>query len=512
MPAGSAPNSGEETKPRRIVSLDLCTDQLAGGAGGPQAHRRRDPSAADPAVSAIPEKARGMPITHGGAEDVLRYDPDLVLAGPFGVSATVRPAAPARPQRGGRAAAAGPRRRARVRARGGCRRRRARQGRGADRRFRPPPVRAWRRPPARPDGRHLSDRRHGLGSRQPGRRGAGRRRIPQHVGRLSAHARRPGAAGIAGRPAAGPAGAGEQCRGVPHGAGRQPAPSRHSAAARSAAPPSSCPGAIGCAARRTSSTRSSSWPRREPASRRAGDDARLRPAGRQADAPARGLGAGRGRGVRSVALGRPERPRHRRHRRGPRADLQRDPPAARRAGRAGGRRARAVRRRAAGLSAQSAGGAEPGRRLGRRGAGRGAGDPPGPVAGVRAGAAARRARGRRRRHAGRGGAGGRARRTGDADPRRPRRVEHRHGAGLAGPQSVAEPVRRGRDGVLDDGLAGRPQPDAAVDQRAAHPGRHGAAADRGARARRPDAGRGCGRQPRHRSWPHAACRDRRHGA
>ena len=45
--------------------------------------------AADFAVSAIPEKARGIPITHGLAEDVLRFNPDLVLAGPFGVSATV---------------------------------------------------------------------------------------------------------------------------------------------------------------------------------------------------------------------------------------------------------------------------------------------------------------------------------------------------------------------------------------------------------------------------------------
>src|SRR6185295_2845891 len=43
----------------------------------------------DVSVSAIPEKGRGIPITHGGAEDVLRYNPDLVLAGPFGVSATV---------------------------------------------------------------------------------------------------------------------------------------------------------------------------------------------------------------------------------------------------------------------------------------------------------------------------------------------------------------------------------------------------------------------------------------
>ncbi|MBO0741408.1 MAG: ABC transporter substrate-binding protein [Hyphomicrobiaceae bacterium] len=75
--------------PIRIVSLDLCTDQLL------LELAQRDHIAAvthlagDPAVSAIPEKAHGIPITHGNAEDVLRYDPDLVLAGPFGVASTV---------------------------------------------------------------------------------------------------------------------------------------------------------------------------------------------------------------------------------------------------------------------------------------------------------------------------------------------------------------------------------------------------------------------------------------
>jgi iron complex transport system substrate-binding protein len=76
-------------RPARIVSLDLCTDQLLidlveRGRIAAVTHL-----AADPAVSAMPDKARGLPITHGAAEDVLRYDPDLVLAGPFGVSATV---------------------------------------------------------------------------------------------------------------------------------------------------------------------------------------------------------------------------------------------------------------------------------------------------------------------------------------------------------------------------------------------------------------------------------------
>jgi iron complex transport system substrate-binding protein len=78
-----------EPAPARIVSLDLCTDQLLielvdRGRIAAVTHL-----AGDPAVSAIPDKARGIPITHGVAEDVLRYDPDLVLAGPFGVSATV---------------------------------------------------------------------------------------------------------------------------------------------------------------------------------------------------------------------------------------------------------------------------------------------------------------------------------------------------------------------------------------------------------------------------------------
>ncbi len=76
-------------KPARIVSLDLCADQLMidlveRGRIAAVTHL-----AGDASVSAIPERARGLPITHGAAEDVLRYDPDLVLAGPFGVSATV---------------------------------------------------------------------------------------------------------------------------------------------------------------------------------------------------------------------------------------------------------------------------------------------------------------------------------------------------------------------------------------------------------------------------------------
>jgi iron complex transport system substrate-binding protein len=73
----------------RIVSLDLCADQILVELVERSRIAAVEHMAVDPADSAIPEKARGIPITYGAAEDVLRYDPDLVLAGPFGVSATV---------------------------------------------------------------------------------------------------------------------------------------------------------------------------------------------------------------------------------------------------------------------------------------------------------------------------------------------------------------------------------------------------------------------------------------
>jgi iron complex transport system substrate-binding protein len=76
-------------RPMRIVSLDLCTDQLLVELADRERIAAVTHLLADPLVSAIPEKGRGIPATRGAAEDVLRYDPDLVLAGPFGVSATV---------------------------------------------------------------------------------------------------------------------------------------------------------------------------------------------------------------------------------------------------------------------------------------------------------------------------------------------------------------------------------------------------------------------------------------
>ena len=85
----AVPSHAQETKPQRIVSLDLCADQLLIELVPRDRIAAVTHLAADPSVSAIPEKARGLPVTHGAAEDVLKHDPDLVLAGQFGVSSTV---------------------------------------------------------------------------------------------------------------------------------------------------------------------------------------------------------------------------------------------------------------------------------------------------------------------------------------------------------------------------------------------------------------------------------------
>jgi iron complex transport system substrate-binding protein len=80
---------GDDTGPRRIVSLDLCTDQLLIELGDAKRIAAVTHLARDSHLSAIPEKAGALSTTRGEAEDVLAYDPDLVLAGRFGVSPTV---------------------------------------------------------------------------------------------------------------------------------------------------------------------------------------------------------------------------------------------------------------------------------------------------------------------------------------------------------------------------------------------------------------------------------------
>jgi len=73
----------------RIVSLNLCTDQLL----MLLADRTRIASithlAFDPGTSAMAAQATGLTANHGFAEEILPLDPDLVLAGAFSARPTV---------------------------------------------------------------------------------------------------------------------------------------------------------------------------------------------------------------------------------------------------------------------------------------------------------------------------------------------------------------------------------------------------------------------------------------
>jgi iron complex transport system substrate-binding protein len=74
---------------QRIVSLNLCTDQILVDLVARERIAAVSHLAADPLVSAVADKARGIPWTRGEAEVVLSYRPDLVLAGEFTTPATV---------------------------------------------------------------------------------------------------------------------------------------------------------------------------------------------------------------------------------------------------------------------------------------------------------------------------------------------------------------------------------------------------------------------------------------
>ena len=70
-------------KPQRIVSLNLCTDQLV-------LMLAKAPNIAavsylshDPVNSYMASAARDFPVTHGRVEEILSLEPDLILAGRF---------------------------------------------------------------------------------------------------------------------------------------------------------------------------------------------------------------------------------------------------------------------------------------------------------------------------------------------------------------------------------------------------------------------------------------------
>lgn len=80
-PAGAAPE--------RVVSMNVCTDQLAMLIADPGQLVSVSYLARDPASSVLAGEARAIPVNHGLAEEIFLLQPDLVLAGAFTTRTTV---------------------------------------------------------------------------------------------------------------------------------------------------------------------------------------------------------------------------------------------------------------------------------------------------------------------------------------------------------------------------------------------------------------------------------------
>lgn len=87
MLALTGASGADEAAPERVVSMNLCTDQLAMMLAGPGQLVSISALAHDPRSSVMAEQARAFPANHAGAEEVFLLAPDLVLAGAF----TARP-------------------------------------------------------------------------------------------------------------------------------------------------------------------------------------------------------------------------------------------------------------------------------------------------------------------------------------------------------------------------------------------------------------------------------------
>ena len=80
---------GTPTAPRRIVSLNLCTDQLVLALADRDAVRSVTWLARDPQSAVMAAAAADVPVNHGLAEEIIPFAPDLVVAGIYTTRTTV---------------------------------------------------------------------------------------------------------------------------------------------------------------------------------------------------------------------------------------------------------------------------------------------------------------------------------------------------------------------------------------------------------------------------------------
>lgn len=86
---GSLTQAIAEGAPRRVVSMNLCTDQLALALAAPGQVVSVSFLSHDAHASVMAAEARRLPANHGRAEEIFVLHPDLVLAGTFTSQATV---------------------------------------------------------------------------------------------------------------------------------------------------------------------------------------------------------------------------------------------------------------------------------------------------------------------------------------------------------------------------------------------------------------------------------------
>lgn len=84
-----ASGSAAMERPARIVSLNMCTDELVLRLADPARIASVTWLSQDPRNANMAEVARGIPANHGLAEEVLGFKPDLVVAGAYTTRATV---------------------------------------------------------------------------------------------------------------------------------------------------------------------------------------------------------------------------------------------------------------------------------------------------------------------------------------------------------------------------------------------------------------------------------------
>ena len=87
--AGAPAGQGEGGAPERVVSMNLCTDQLAMLLADEGQLISVSALARDPRNSTMAEQARDYAVNHGRAEAVHQLAPDLVITGRFNAGPTV---------------------------------------------------------------------------------------------------------------------------------------------------------------------------------------------------------------------------------------------------------------------------------------------------------------------------------------------------------------------------------------------------------------------------------------